>query len=99
MAALSLSHTEYIFNHVFLPPQLPQHADDRSLEEAANDELLRLVNDAIRHFRENVSQINITAISEVIVRLLGALRTVESEKEKPQRAILECLKSVGEKGE
>ena len=98
MAALTLSHIDYIFHHVFLPPQLPQRADDGCAEEAANDELLRLVSNASHDFIGMVGKDDVTAVGGIIERLLGALRMVEASKEKHQEAVLTCLTSLNEKG-
>jgi hypothetical protein len=59
---LDASQLEYIFNHVFLPPNVPQQDD---YQDSAEKVLLRVVGHAINQFKNHVSHDMALVIEQV----------------------------------
>jgi len=102
MSQLSKQHLEYIVNHVFLPPKLPDGAASKDLALENDQFLCQLVLDAAMEFSGEDSELFSTPFSQnplhwrVITRLLRKL--VELQLTPSDAAIRDNLLTMDSEG-
>lgn len=91
----------YMIHHVFLPPKLPRHGDDR-LFGATDCALLRCASDALLSFAASVSSPTAEQDESVLTvhsMVENIIRITDDEGHLQQKLLLEALAELPIKGE
>lgn len=69
---LDIGQLGYIFNHVFLPPNVPQEDDSQDFDEKA---LLRIIEHALKQFKDHVSK-DMSVVIDNVYQTVHRLHTL-----------------------
>ena len=95
MVSIPSEHLQYYIDHVFLPPRLPQQAEDYEHARAAEQGLLHLLHDSTQSFQR--SQMNgelSTAPWKTIERMVECWTELDSTPSITNSAILKALGEI-----
>lgn len=96
---IDLNNLEYIFNHVFLPPKLPDQADKNS--EKNTSALLDVVEEAARAYQKQLTgsvQPRIQARWDSSIKMLSTLGELQNSKSLSKEKLSSAIENMGTGG-
>ena len=97
MAPTSLESVQYLVNHIVLPPQLPSSAESPQLVRLAEQDLFRLVQQAVRELLQH-SPVNEKPTWILIEKTFRYWTTTHSQDGLPADHLLKWLSEAGKDG-
>ena len=95
MVSIPPEDLQYYINHVFLPPKLPQEAEDSEHVRSAEQGLLRLLHDSTKSFqRSQTSAECSTGAWKTIERMVECWTTLDSTPSIARSALCTALAHI-----
>ena len=95
MVSVPTEDLQYYIDHVFLPPKLPQQAEDCEHARSAEQGLLRLLHDSIISFRRSQTIIeSSTGAWETTERMIECWTTLDSTPIIANSALVTALADI-----
>ena len=95
MLSIPAEDLQYYIDHIFLPPKLPQQAEDCEQARSAEQGLLRLLHDSTISFQNSQTSVeSSTGAWETIERMMGCWITLDSTPILAKSALLTALADI-----
>ena len=99
MVSILPEDLQYCINHVFLPPKLPQEAEDSEHARSVEQGLLRLLHDSTKSFHSSQTSAEYsTSPWKTIERMLECWTTLDSTPSIARAALREALDDIKQIG-
>ena len=95
MLSIPAEDLQYYIDHIFLPPKLPQQAEDGEHARSAEQRLLRLLYDSTISFQSSQTSVeSTTGAWEIIDRMIECWITLDSTPILAKPALLTALAGI-----